>query len=335
MTNLQNKVNVSLQKQVCGTPLPPTAFAEVLRSSPVISSRQLTWGGILVEQFHNPIGHFDLPPSSSHCLTIHLQHNVTLRREINKHVQQSQMRVGAITFTPAGYASRWYADGEADVLYLHLEPDFVAGLLDTKSRGDEVSDITDGLADYDPQIMHLGLAFKAELEVGSPGGQLYGESLATALAIRVRHRYYRTSQADLEITQRLPFSKMQQVVDYIQDHLADDLTLGELARSVSMSVSHFRAQFKQSLGITPHQFLIQCRIERAKQLLTAGNLPINDVALSVGFADQSHLTRHMRRLLGITPRAFCRTQSRVGSQHHQNVLNSQQNIQDRVEAPRS
>ncbi len=82
------------------------------------------------------------------------------------------------------------------------------------------------------------------------------------------------------------------------------MSLKELAAIVQMSAHYFSQLFKQSTGITPHQYVIHCRIERAKELLMQRKLTIADVAKVVGFVDQSHFHRHFKRLVGITPKAF-------------------------------
>ncbi|MDJ0597045.1 MAG: helix-turn-helix transcriptional regulator, partial [Pleurocapsa sp. MO_226.B13] len=78
----------------------------------------------------------------------------------------------------------------------------------------------------------------------------------------------------------------------------------ELAALVQISPSYFSILFKQATGITPHQYVIQCRIERAKELLRQSDLAIADVALRLGFSHQSHLSRHFKRLVGVTPKQF-------------------------------
>jgi AraC family transcriptional regulator len=90
------------------------------------------------------------------------------------------------------------------------------------------------------------------------------------------------------------------------DRLDQDISLRELAASVNLSVSYFTRLFKQSLGLTPHQYLMACRVERAKSLIRQGDLTLAEVAHAVGFADQSPLNRHFKRLLGIAPGMLCK-----------------------------
>lgn len=110
------------------------------------------------------------------------------------------------------------------------------------------------------------------------------------------------------VIQGLSRHQLKQVTDYIEHHLDQDLTLSELATIAQISPSYFSALFKQSIGLAPHQFVIQRRIERAKQLLRQGKASIADIAHDLGFTHQSHLSRHFKRLVGVTPKAFLKGQ---------------------------
>jgi AraC family transcriptional regulator len=102
--------------------------------------------------------------------------------------------------------------------------------------------------------------------------------------------------------QGLPRHKLQQVIDYLMAHLDRNLSLADLAKLIQMSPFHFARSFKESTGLAPHQFVIRARVERAKELLLYSSLDIAAIAVEVGFANQSHLTRCFKRILGVTPR---------------------------------
>jgi AraC family transcriptional regulator len=93
-------------------------------------------------------------------------------------------------------------------------------------------------------------------------------------------------------------------MDYINDYLERELSLNELAAIAQMSQCHFCRAFRQSTGRSPHQYLIQQRVERAKQLLKQGAMTIAEVAIACGFTHQSHLQRHFKRLTGMTPKTW-------------------------------
>jgi AraC family transcriptional regulator len=99
----------------------------------------------------------------------------------------------------------------------------------------------------------------------------------------------------------------RRALTYIDDHLESRLDVPMLAKLVSFSKSHFSRAFKQSLGLPPMMYVKMRRIERAKTLMTSTNQQLTDIALICGFADQSHLNRSFRRVLGVSPGRWRRT----------------------------
>ena len=97
---------------------------------------------------------------------------------------------------------------------------------------------------------------------------------------------------------------MRRVREYMQAHLGESIDLSMLAGVAGLSVHHFARQFKQSIGVAPHHYLTQKRVERAQEMLAQTRLSLSEIAYATGFADQSHLARHFRHMLGTTPREF-------------------------------
>ncbi len=134
----------------------------------------------------------------------------------------------------------------------------------------------------------------------NPTTKLYQESLVTTLALHLEAHYARERQKTQE---GRPFSsvQLQRVSSYIAEHLSETLSLSDLAQLTGLSISQFSLRFRNTTGQTPHRFVTAMRVERARDLLVTGRYPIAEIAVRTGFADQSHLTRHVRRALGVTP----------------------------------
>jgi AraC-like DNA-binding protein len=102
----------------------------------------------------------------------------------------------------------------------------------------------------------------------------------------------------------LPPRAMRRVREYIESHLEENIALEPLADIAGFSMFHFARAFKQSEGVTPHGYLVERRVERAQKLLIGTNLPLSEIALASGFSDQSHLARHFRQRVGVSPSMF-------------------------------
>ena len=102
----------------------------------------------------------------------------------------------------------------------------------------------------------------------------------------------------------LSTKKLQQTIDYIQAHLDEKLSLESIASALNLSVHYFCELFTQSMGIPPYKYVLQQRVDRAKQLLRNHEKSLSEIALDCGFANQSHFNRHFTKLIGITPRRY-------------------------------
>ena len=141
------------------------------------------------------------------------------------------------------------------------------------------------------------------------GGALYVEALGTQLAVQLLRRYACVTSRDSVAGGRLSRGQVGRLLEYIEARLNEPISLDDLATVVEMGVCTFSRHFRETLGRAPHAFVIDRRVERAKRLLSQGDLAVKEVASSCGFADQAHLTRVFRCRLGTTP-AQLRRESR-------------------------
>jgi AraC-like DNA-binding protein len=102
----------------------------------------------------------------------------------------------------------------------------------------------------------------------------------------------------------LPPRAMRRVREFIEEHLEDNISIQALANIAGLSMYHFARAFKQSDGMTPHDYLIQRRVQRTKDLLAETDLPLSEIALASGFSDQSHCARRFREHVGMTPSSY-------------------------------
>jgi len=113
----------------------------------------------------------------------------------------------------------------------------------------------------------------------------------------------------------LPMARLRRVIDYIQEHLDQDLRLARLGSVVFMSPYHFARLFRRSTGLPPHQFVVWRRIERAAALLAEPELSIAVISRLVGFRTPSHFSTVFRRLIGTSPGAYRAARRRASEEH--------------------
>jgi len=158
----------------------------------------------------------------------------------------------------------------------------------------------------DPHIAAILGNMVAEATAGCPSGSLYGESLSLALAAYVAARYSVKVRRPETAEHGFSRTQLRTVIEYVQAHLRDDLSLVELATAINLSPRHFSRLFRKTFGTTPYQYVMGERINQVKTLLSTKRLSIVEIVDTLGFADQSHLTNVFRKATGLTPRRYQR-----------------------------
>jgi AraC family transcriptional regulator len=309
------------QSQSENESLKTISLLDELPDQPVLSSKPKGWNGIVIEYHHHPANELVSPPLAQHLITLNCGLPYRLVQQLDGHVYEAKIAKGNIILTPANRATEYFWDREVDVLHLCLEPALIAKMAVEAIEIDAARvEVLNRFAAADLQIQQLGHLLLAELEAERLGNRLYAESLANALAVHLIREYSTIKKTVRQYSGGLSKSKLQQAIAYIQDHLEQDLSLDEIAAEVNLSAYHFARLFKQSTELAPHQYQIRCRVERAKELLQIGDMAIADVATQVGFYDQSHLSRHFKRIVGVSPKVI--------QQNSKNVLWIDKSVQD-------
>jgi AraC family transcriptional regulator len=278
------------------------------------TSDRLGWVGLEAERYcATPAAEFSVPALTHHWLVLFVRppQELDLRYEgVKRHVPPP---AGAISLLPAGSPhSVRLSGGFKDHLHVYLEPGFVAQV------AAEAFDLDPARLTVPPldglELPHLRTAMAAvgaELANGGPGGPLAAESLANVLAVHLLRHLSAPRRLERGRDGVLPRGRLRAVLEYIEEHLDGGPSLAQLAEVVRLNPYHFARQFKAATGLPPHQYVILRRVERARYLLQAGtDLSLAEVALLVGFSDQSQLSHHFKRLVGVTPGQF-RTPSRI------------------------
>jgi AraC family transcriptional regulator len=272
-------------------------------SLPILSSRNLGWENILVEQFQHPAGEGRTYYHDEHSICLSLAPRpVHLLQTQGNTTRTGSYAKGDFCITPAKMPFFCCWDSDDRFVQIRIASGFVQSVArENIDRNPDRLELLPEFRTRDQQIEAIGMMLLTELQQEHSGSRLYIESLANVLAVHLL-RQYTITKPPLPIYEGgLPQRQLLQVLDYIHDHLDQDIKLADLAALLSMSRFHFSHLFKQSIGTSPYQYLLQQRIERAKQLLKQTERSIMEIALECGFNSHSHLSKQFRQLTGITP----------------------------------
>ncbi len=281
------------------------SISENSSSVPVISNLKSSRDGIKVSYYQHP-GAFETPEHcfSQHFITIHLNRTPVVKEQVlNSRLRCNEFRDGDICLTPANALVSVRLHDSSELICLYLEPTFMTEITAEVSDVDNFELIPQFKLN-DKLIYQMGIALKANLELKGACQSLYTESMATAISAHLLQFYSTRKPKVKSYSDGLPQARLRQVTEYINEHSAQNPSLIKMAQIVQMSPYYFSRLFKQSTGLTPHQYLLRCRTEQAKRLLKSSNLSIATIAAQVGFVDQSHLARHFKRLVGVSPSQF-------------------------------
>jgi AraC family transcriptional regulator len=290
----------------------PSAIHSIQRNSylqmfgrpPLLSSHRAGWRGIDLNYCREPAG--EVPEHFFH--QCHLLCIETILRPcaaskwMDGQCQNKPIVKGDVFLIPeqVRYRERW--EGEIEFISLLLDSTFVEQIAQDSPHFATV-ELLPLFPQPDPLIYQLGLALKTALETEAVS-LLYTETLASALVVHLLQHYSAQKITLGSYKGGLSKSALKQIVQYIHAHLEQNLSLTELAVLAQMSCHHFARLFKRSTGVSPHQYVIQCRVERAKKLILQEERSIAEIAHQLGFANQSHLSRHFKRLVGVSPKQW-------------------------------
>lgn len=281
-------------------PTQDDSLLQVMPCPPVRTSENLMWTGIQVQHHRSPAWENPEHTMTQHVLVVHhANQTIQAERTMAGRRQEEHLDRGQIVVIPAQtpHKIRWHGDG--DFTLLLLDPLHLAQTAHESVNVDRV-EIMPQFARFDPLLYQLGLTLKAEMEVDG-SDRVYAESLATLLSAHLLRHYSVWQQTLPSSDSGLSKQQLRLVLDFMHSHLNEELSLEMLTAVVQVSPFYFMRRFQQSTGSTPHQYLQQLRVEKAKWLLKQPGLTIAAIAKQVGFHSDRQFASVFHKQTGVTP----------------------------------
>lgn len=276
------------------------------------TSADRSWEGVHVNEFAEVrLDDLRSPPRDHVKIGLCLGTSSFIRRETCGSTFTGPSRVGDFAILPAGRKSRWHGVAPA-----HLDIRFDPGKMEEtaaelRKAGERRFEFVNVSQGRDPIVEHIGAIFRAELNLAPhPAQDILIESMAVALCAHILRRYTNLSGIEDRSGGSVDMAAIRRALAYISDNPDRAISLCELATASGLSRFHFSRLFKRQLGVSPARYVERIRIEQAKALIVGAQMSLADIALAVGFADQSHFARRFRFHEGRTPGAFARQQAR-------------------------
>jgi AraC family transcriptional regulator len=275
---------------------------------PIFSARTAGRHSITVEFFRT--GCVDaVVQCSEHLISVATQDMPKLLQCRDGCSSEQRVRSGDIFVTPAGTPKRWSHADAAEYIALRLPTGFLRHLHDTETASRPATfRLLDNFGTRDPHLQSLAGRLLQEMWSSGFGNLMYTEALAIEIGIHLLRQYCDSDRVangtGPEVAPRLVAHKLRRAKEFIGGHLGEDLTLERIARELAMSPFHFAHAFRNSTGVAPHRYVMDCRIDRAMRLLRETELPVREVGQEVGIPSASHFSLLFRRSTGSTPTRY-------------------------------
>ncbi len=272
--------------------------------NPYLFKQQVQWNGVRVHRVRVLPGRMLEHKMAFHEINMNLGGQLTTEKiSASGKLVRTKGSPGNLCITPAGQAIGAFWDKTLDNMGILLEPNFIVRTA-VENHFNSAFEFTEIYRKEDLLIQHIGLALLAEAESETPAGRLYAESLIQTLTLHLLKNYSTANLKPENSNGGLSGYKLRRAQEFIRANLEEDLSLAEIAAASDLSQFHFARAFRKSTGLTPQQYLMNQRIERAKELLAKDDLPIVEISLQTGFKNQSHFTTLFRKFTKFTPKMW-------------------------------
>jgi AraC family transcriptional regulator len=270
----------------------------------VLNSEDVGWESLHAAVFEEAPFQATEPAVGHPFLIYHIAHPTRVTRQVESERRESSL-IGPrrICITPGDAETFWSHSGHPEILQIYLRDSVLRQTCEEIYGSDAGAvEIVPRFAISDPLLEQLALAIITALEDGRTEDALYIDTMARLMAAHLARKHSTRVAAERPVAgDGLTPRRLKRLLAYIEEHLGDDLTLKRMALETELSPFYLARVFKSEVGKSPHQYVLDRRIARARALLRDTTIPIADVALATGFSSQSHMSTWFRRLVGVSP----------------------------------
>ena len=238
--------------------------------------------------------HFQFSPSW-HTICFQMS-PARIERRVAGRVLCHEPPVGSLAIGPAGIDCAGDADGTFEFLLVGIDPAWLA--LAAAEGSERQAQLIECFWGYDHSLLALARTLAFESADAYPNGPLFWNEVASRFIDRLSARHM--SAVPVRARGMLSSDALKRIKEYVVAHLDEPIEVAALAGIAARSPFHFTRVFTQAVGLTPHRYVIHLRLRRAVELVRDGRLGLAEIAACTGFADQSHLSRWVRRVHGVS-----------------------------------
>lgn len=288
-----------------GRLITPTELPRWVPGKVICASDGLGWRGVALRGYRYLGQDVYIPPMRDYMIVSYRRGLTPMERRFDGAWTQTRCAPGSISLLTRAQRSNWNWTENVDVCHVYLTEEMLSRLA-SEALDQQIANVrlNDVLNVEDPVLTAGVEAIQREASTQSDGGNLYVEGIAMQLSLHLLRHYAELRVDAHEDPSRLSSMQRRCVVEYIEAHLNETLSLQTLATLAGLGLASFTRRFRASFGCAPYAYVTARRIERARRLLTDPRRALKDIASDCGFSDQAHMTRMFRTRLGTTPGAL-------------------------------
>ncbi|BEV46819.1 AraC family transcriptional regulator [Afipia carboxidovorans] len=255
--------------------------------------------GTIVHWNHGAL-HDVVEPMADHVVMTYMSTMQRLERRAGKSLATGTARTGVVTIIPAGSTSRWDISGNVNVVQLHLPHETLARVAAEADRGGLI-DLAERTGHPDPTTSRLLMSAADSLDGSDVLDNLFRQQLIDLLATRLLVAHIGSQTSPQSIVGGLSPTVLRRAIERMRSDADADISLAALAADAGLSRFHFCRAFKESTGLSPHNWLRRYRLEQAMTMLRDPGISVASVAAELGYSSQTAFAAAFRRLTGDTP----------------------------------